>query len=65
MGYDEDGIPVAERPRMRTEAPARMWRRLRQELYLNGAMQPFAVIEWKHTMDGIEVLSVTGAAGQN
>ena len=42
-----------------------MWRRLRQELYLNGAVQPFAVIVWKHTMDGIEVLSVTGAAGQN
>ena len=27
LGYDEDGIPTAERDRMRWEAPARMWRK--------------------------------------
>ena len=59
MGYDEDGIPEGERARMRTESLTRMWRRARQELYLNGATVPFAVIEWKHTMTGIEVVRVT------
>ena len=59
MGYDEDGIPEEERARMRTESWTRMWRRARQELYLNGATVPFAVIEWKHTMMGIEVVWVT------
>ena len=58
MGYDEDGVPKELRARMRAEAPARMWRRVRQELYLNGSPRPFAVIEWKHTMNGIELVNV-------
>lgn len=60
MGYDEDEIPGAERERMRVEAPGRMWRKARQELYLNGAAAPFAVIEWRHTMQGITIEAVTG-----
>jgi hypothetical protein len=65
MGYDEDGLPQDERSRMRAEAPARMWRRVRQELYLNGAARPFAVIVWKHGMDGIELLSATNPAADH
>ncbi len=57
MGYDEDQIPSAERERMRQEAPVRMWRRVRQELYLNGAAKPFAVVEWRHTMQGVSIES--------
>ncbi|MBY0506557.1 MAG: hypothetical protein K2X03_21740 [Bryobacteraceae bacterium] len=57
MGYDEDGIPEGERAQMRTKSLTRMWRRARQELYLNGATEPFAVIEWKHTMAGVEILA--------
>lgn len=60
LGYDEDGIPAAERDRMRREAPTRMWRKVRQELYLNGAAVPFAVVEWRHTMDSIRIETITG-----
>ncbi len=62
MGYDEDGIADAERARMRAESQSRMWRRVRQELFLNGAKTPFAVIEWKHTMSGVEIVKVDGGA---
>ena len=61
MGYDEDGIPEAERARMREESKTRMWRRVRQELFLNGAATPFAVIEWKHMINGIELVRADGA----
>lgn len=59
MGYDEDGVAEPERARMRAESLTRMWRRASQELYLNGAATPFAVIEWRHTMSGVAIVSVT------
>ena len=59
MGYDEDEIPATERETMRREAPPRMWRRVRQELYLNGAVVPFAVVEWLRTMQAVSIERVT------
>ncbi len=58
MGYNEDEFPAADRVRIRELSQHRMWRKVRQELYLNNSAEPFAVIEWKHTIKGIEIVGV-------
>jgi len=63
LGYDEDEIPEKERQRMREEAPVRMWRLCRQELFLNGSAKPFLVLEWRHTLRSIELVRVMPGAG--
>jgi hypothetical protein len=56
FGFDESAVPEAELAALR----ARMWRAYRQELFLKGDSEPFGVVEWKHTLNGIEVVRVTG-----
>jgi hypothetical protein len=60
FGYDESNVAESEREALRAESLARMWRVFRQELFLNGDEKPFAVVEWKHTLNRIEVVRVTG-----
>jgi hypothetical protein len=57
FGYDENPLPVTSRAGEREVAKA-AWRRYRQELYLDNGPQPFAVVEWLHTITHIQVLSV-------
>ena len=55
----QSAVPASGRAAVRTESRARMWRDYRQELFLNGDSEPFAVMEWKHTLDRIEVVRAT------
>lgn len=55
FGYDESLLPAIERASGRQAAKA-TWRRLRQELYMDRDRQPFAVIEWEHSITGIRIL---------
>ena len=58
FGYEEDGrTPEAERVQARAGA-RQLFRRFRQELFLDGERQPFAVLEWVHTVRGIKLARV-------
>lgn len=57
FGYDELLIPEAERIRERGRSKA-LWRRLRQELYLDQEVNPFAVVNWAHGISEIRLVSV-------
>ena len=59
FGYDETPLPHKERTAQRAAART-AWRRFRQELYLDRDRDPFAVIEWLHTIRGIDLLRVDG-----
>jgi hypothetical protein len=58
FGYDESSVPEAEREALRAEARSSIWVLYRQELFVNGDSQPFGVVEWKHTLNRIEVVRV-------
>jgi len=60
FGYDESAVAERERAAVRAESRARMWRVYRQELFLNGDSEPFGVVEWKHTLNRIEVVRAAG-----
>jgi hypothetical protein len=55
FGYDESPAPASERPGQREAAKA-VWRRYRQNLYLDKDRQPFAVVEWLHTTTRVRIL---------
>jgi hypothetical protein len=57
FGYDETPAPPAVRQAEREAAKA-VWRRYRQNLYLDKDRQPFAVVEWLHTTTRIRILRV-------
>lgn len=54
FGYDEARLKEADRVRIRKQSKS-TWRLYRQELYLNGEKKPFAIVEWKHTLDRISI----------
>jgi hypothetical protein len=57
FGYDESPLLPPQRPAER-EVARTAWRRYRQELYVDKDRQPFAVVEWLHTMTRIHILRV-------
>lgn len=55
FGYEEEAdLGEAER-RQERESAKRLYRRFRQELFLDGEAHPFAVLEWVHTISGIRL----------
>lgn len=60
FGYDERDLTEADRGGIR-EQMKREWLSYRQELYLGGDEKPFAVVEWKHTLERIELVRVYAA----
>lgn len=60
FGYDESDIPEGQRETVRKQAKERLWRVCRQELYLDRALTPFAVITWRYTIDAVEIVGVQG-----
>ena len=42
-----------------------MWVVYRQELFVNGDSEPFGVVEWKHTLNRIEVVRTTRRLDDN
>lgn len=61
FGYDEKAIPKEGRPLQRDRAKA-SWRRFRQELYLDGEPEPFAVLEWTHRTTDIRMTVLKATA---
>jgi hypothetical protein len=60
FGYDEATVVPAERTAARQQAKG-LFRRFRQELFLDQETEPFAVLEWTHTITGIRVRQVSGS----
>jgi hypothetical protein len=61
FGYDEGTVVPAERTVARQQAKG-LFRRFRQELFLDQETEPFAVLEWTHTITEIRVRQVSGGA---
>jgi hypothetical protein len=59
FGYDESPLPEYRRA-LEREAAKIAWRRYRQELYMDNDQEPFAVIEWLHTITAIYILWADG-----
>ena len=59
FGYDESEVGEPKREALRSEWRG-YWRAYRQELFVNREGEPFAVVEWKHTVQKIEVIRVAG-----
>jgi hypothetical protein len=64
FGYDESGASEPERRRLRSEWLG-LWRVFRQELFVNGESEPFAVVEWRHTLEHIDVIRTTSIPPTN
>ncbi|MCC6591409.1 MAG: hypothetical protein IT168_32285 [Bryobacterales bacterium] len=62
FGYDEKPIPKEDRLLQRDRSKA-SFRRFRQELFLDGDPEPFAILEWTHRTTDIRmsVLKATAA----
>jgi hypothetical protein len=60
FGYDESEVPEPKRGALRSEWSG-YWRAYRQELFVNRDSEPFAVVEWKHTVQKIEVVRAFSA----
>ena len=63
FGYDESDVKDSDRIRTRRHATQTTWRVYRQELYMNRDLNPFAIVEWKHTLDRISVVRVHSPGG--
>jgi hypothetical protein len=57
FGYDEGSLKKADRIRTRNQAQT-MWRLCRQELYIGEEKAPFAIVEWKHTLNRISIVQI-------
>jgi hypothetical protein len=59
FGYNEIDVAGPERDASRSQWRG-YWRVYRQELFVNQDSEPFAVVEWKHTVQKIEVVRAAG-----
>jgi hypothetical protein len=62
FGYDEAGMKKSDLARTRGHARQKAWRLYRQELYMDSEAKPFAIVEWKHTVDRIGIVKVYSPA---
>jgi len=58
FGYDEGPLTHAERTSTRRQAQAKWWRLCRQELYVDEERRPFAIVEWRYTLNGINIMHI-------
>lgn len=58
FGYDETPLKRANRVQTRRLAKAAWWRLCRQELYLDEETKPFAIAEWKYTLERITLVRI-------
>jgi hypothetical protein len=57
FGYDEAAVRKADRNRMHAGMRTQ-WRLYRQQLYMDQDERPFAIVEWKHTLDRISIVQI-------
>jgi hypothetical protein len=62
FGYDQASLNKAARTRIRSQAEAMWWRLCKQELYVDQETKPFAIVEWKHTLDRISITQIFGVS---
>jgi hypothetical protein len=58
FGYDEGPLKQVDRARSRMQRKPTWWRLYRQELYLDQETAPFAIVEWKHTLNRISIVEI-------
>jgi hypothetical protein len=58
FGYDEGPLKKADRIGTRRQALIMWWRLCRQELYVDNETKPFAIVEWKHTLNRISIVQI-------
>jgi len=58
FGYDEGPLKKAERIATRKQAQSTWWRLCKQELYVDEETKPFAILEWKHTLNRISIVQI-------
>ncbi len=58
FGYDDGPLKKADRIRTRKQAQTMWWRLCRQELYVGEETRPFAIVEWRHTLDRISIVQI-------
>ena len=59
FGYDEAAIKKADRGPTRAHMRTQ-WRLYRQRLYVDQDEKPFAIVDWKHTLDRISIVEIYG-----
>jgi len=57
FGYDEAPVRPVDRGRTRTHMRTQ-WRLYRQKLYIDQDEKPFAIVDWKHTLDRISIVQI-------
>jgi len=57
FGYDEAAVKKPERGPMRAHMRGQ-WMLYRQKLYIGQDEKPFAIVEWKHTLDRISIVRI-------
>src|SRR5262249_14652047 len=62
FGYDETPFAVPDRQTERSIWKS-LWRIYRQALYLDRQPLPFAILDWRHTISEIQLLSAQPASG--
>jgi hypothetical protein len=62
FGYDEALLKPDDHTRFRKEALTSWWRLYRQELYVDQEKEPFAIVEWKHTLNRISIVAIYSPA---
>jgi len=58
FGYDEALLRQEDHARSRKQGLPQWWRRYRQELYVDQETEPFAIVEWKHTLNRISIVAI-------
>jgi hypothetical protein len=58
FGYDEGPLKKADRIRTRRQAQTMWWRLCRQELCIGKETKPFAIVEWKHTLNRSSIIQI-------
>jgi hypothetical protein len=58
FGYDEGPLKKATRIPTRKQAQSTWWRLCKQELYVDEETKPFAIVEWKHTLNRVSIIQI-------
>ena len=58
FGYDEGPLKNAKRIPTRKQAQSTWWRLCHQDLYVDEETKPFAILEWKHTLNRISIVQI-------
>ena len=58
FGYDEGPLKKSQRSPTRKQTQSTWWRLCKQELYVDEETKPFAIVEWKHTLNRVSIIQI-------